>query len=131
MNAQPSVERTTTDNASSCLAVSPMFTDAHLTLCQTEQQRSVKTVRSNLLLATALLSTTLLGVCGCKSPSYSDRFGFGTIDRQKAKAADFDPYPLNDIGPSVVGGRPPGFFNPLPEPRRNELQAQNKRYAYP
>ena len=90
-----------------------------------------KSQRPMLLLTAALLSTTLLGVCGCKSPSYGDRFGFGTIDRQKAKAADFDPYPLNDIGPSVVGGRPPGFFNPLPEPRRNELQAQNKRYAYP
>jgi hypothetical protein len=87
--------------------------------------------RAHLLLSAALLSTSLLGALGCKSTSYSDRFGFGTIDRQKAKAADFDPYPLNDIGPSVVGGRPPGFFNPLPEPRRNELQAQNKRYAYP
>ncbi|MFM8570017.1 MAG: membrane or secreted protein [Pirellula sp.] len=62
---------------------------------------------------------------GCQASRYAERFGLGTIDRQKAKAADFDPYPLNDIGPSVVGGRPPGFFNPLPEPRRNELLGKN------
>jgi hypothetical protein len=62
---------------------------------------------------------------GCQASRYAERFGLGTIDKQKAKAADFDPYPLNDIGPSVVGGRPPGFFNPLPEPRRNELMGRN------
>ncbi|MBM3966984.1 MAG: membrane or secreted protein [Planctomycetes bacterium] len=63
---------------------------------------------------------------GCQSSKYSKPYGFGTIDNQKSRAADFDPYPLNDIGPAVVGGRPPGFFNPLPEPKRNELQAQQR-----
>lgn len=62
-----------------------------------------------------------LALSGCQASRYAERFGLGTIDKQKAKAADFDPYPLNDIGPSVVGGRPPGFFDPLAEPRRNEL----------
>ena len=44
--------------------------------------------------------------------------GQGTIDRQKSRAAAVDPYPLNDIGPEVLGGRPRDFMNPLPEPER-------------
>jgi len=84
-----------------------------------------------LLCATLYASLLLGGMSGCKASHYTERFGIGTIDRQKAKAADFDPYPLNDIGPSVVGGRPPGFFNPLPEPRRNELQSKNNPYSMP
>jgi hypothetical protein len=70
-----------------------------------------------------------VGASGCNASRYSERFGLGTIDRQKAKAAEFDPYPLNDIGPSVVGGRPPGFFNPLAEPRRNELMGRTPTYG--
>lgn len=78
---------------------------------------------SRIAFAAILCGLSFCGVSltGCQANRYSERFGLGTIDRQKAKAADFDPYPLNDIGPSVVGGRPPGFFNPLPEARRNEL----------
>lgn len=79
-------------------------------------------VASVWILACSVLS-------GCQASRYTERFGLGTIDRQKAKAAEFDPYPLNDIGPSVVGGRPPGFFNPLPEPRRNELMGRSPSAA--
>ncbi len=87
--------------------------------------------RNRLFCGILYASFLLIGAAGCKASNYAERFGIGTIDRQKAKAAEFDPYPLNDIGPSVVGGRPPGFFNPLPEPRRNELQAKNNPYAMP
>jgi hypothetical protein len=45
------------------------------------------------------------------------------MDQQKAKAADFDPFPLNDIGPPVMGARPRGFFDPTPEAKRAEQQA--------
>jgi len=72
---------------------------------------------------------TCLLLSGCQASRYTERFGLGSIDRQKAKAAEFDPYPLNDIAPSVVGGRPPGFFNPLAEPRRNELTGKNPSYS--
>lgn len=41
--------------------------------------------------------------------------GQGTIDRQKSRAAAVDPFPLNDIGPEVVGGRPREYFNPQSE----------------
>lgn len=75
------------------------------------------------LLLVALVTTCL----GCKgSPSGSHRwggsdFGQGSVDRQKSRAVVFDPYPLNDIGPPIVGGRPREYANPLPEAARNEL----------
>jgi len=86
----------------------------------------------HVLVQGILLGFLCLGcfsAAGCNASRYSERFGLGTIERQKSKAAEFDPYPLNDIGPSVVGGRPPGFFNPLPEPRRNELMGRNPTYG--
>jgi hypothetical protein len=71
----------------------------------------------------------LLLVCGCQNSRYGERFGFGTMERQKNQAADFDPFPFNDIGPEVVGGRPPGFFNPTPEARRNDRRAQQNAWG--
>lgn len=79
----------------------------------------------------AIVALAVMSVAsGCHSSGYAERFGLGSMDKQKAKAADFDPFPLNDIGPPVVGARPHGFFNPLPEPRRNENTArQSSPYA--
>jgi len=78
-----------------------------------------------------LLCLCVVGlISGCKgSPAGTSRwggseFGQGSIDRQKNRAVTFDPYPLNDIGPPVVGGRPREFANPLPEAQRNELTAR-------
>lgn len=45
--------------------------------------------------------------------------GQGTIDRQKSRAVVHDPYPLNDIGPEVIGGRPREYFNPQAEAVRS------------
>jgi len=76
------------------------------------------------------LAIALLAFGGCKgSPSSNHRwggsqFGQGSIDRQKNRAVTFDPYPLNDIGPPIVGGRPREHANPLPEAARNELTAR-------
>ncbi|MFM7927341.1 MAG: membrane or secreted protein [Pirellula sp.] len=94
------------------------------------KQRQVSSASRYWILGTVL---SFLFLSGCQASRYAERFGLGTIDRQKAKAAEFDPYPLNDIAPSVVGGRPPGFFNPLAEPRRNELLGKNPSYnsGYP
>jgi hypothetical protein len=52
------------------------------------------------------------------------QFGQGSVERQKSRSVYFDPFPLNDIGPEVVGGRPRGFTDPLPEAKRNELTAR-------
>jgi hypothetical protein len=67
---------------------------------------------------------------GCKgTPAGLSRwggsqYGQGSVERQKNRAVTFDPFPLNDIGPPVVGGRPREFANPLPEAQRNELTAR-------
>lgn len=81
---------------------------AGLLLCQLPRQYY-------LLLALALM--TLAG--GCARPrGWGFPGGEGTIDRQKARASVHDPYPLNDIGPAVVGGRPREFATPRSEAAR-------------
>lgn len=77
----------------------------------------------------AVATAVLMLSAGCQSSRYAEPFGFGTMDRQKARAADFDPYPLNDIGPPVMGGRPRGFMEPTPEPSRIEQQAKGNPWA--
>jgi len=52
------------------------------------------------------------------------QFGQGSVERQKGRSVYFDPFPLNDLGPEVVGGRARGFTAPLPEAKRNELTAR-------
>ena len=81
--------------------------------------------KTGLLLAVATVS-----MLGCKgSPLGAHRWsgsaaGQGSVEQQKSRAVTFDPYPLNDIGPPVVGGRPREYSNPLPEAARNELTAR-------
>lgn len=66
-----------------------------------------------------LSSVALVSFAGCANrQGWGFSSGQGTIERQKARAAAVDPYPLNDIGPEVLGGRPRDFFNPQPEPVR-------------
>ena len=75
----------------------------------------------------------VLFIAGCQgSQAGAQRWGGGVYgqgneERQKYRAASFDPYPLNDIGPEVVGGRPRGFMNPLPEANRNQIQSKATR----
>lgn len=73
-----------------------------------------------------LLALLLFGFSGCSQRSGWGVFpwGQGTSERQRSRAVAHDPYPLNDIGPEVVGGRPREFFNPLAEPKRAQLGPQ-------
>lgn len=64
---------------------------------------------------------------GCMNAGNFERwgggnYGQGNIPRQFARAEMFDPYPFNDIGPEIVGGRPREFANPRPEAERNKLE---------
>jgi hypothetical protein len=74
----------------------------------------------------------ILAALGCANrPGWGTHGSQGTIDRQKARAVVHDPFPLNDIGPEVVGGRPREFFNPQPEATRQQLTDQLPRgYTY-
>jgi hypothetical protein len=70
----------------------------------------------------ALLMGLLIVSTGCASRAgWGFPWGQGTVDRQNSRAVIHDPYPLNDIGPEVVGARPRGYQNPLPEAKRNQL----------
>jgi hypothetical protein len=41
-----------------------------------------------------------------------------TVEYQRSEAQQFDPYPQDELGPSVVGGRPPDFQEPPADPSR-------------
>jgi hypothetical protein len=42
----------------------------------------------------------------------------GDARHQRSIAIAHDPYPLDDVGPEVLGGRPLGFEKPMPEVNR-------------
>jgi hypothetical protein len=43
----------------------------------------------------------------------------GTAGFQRHNAEQFDPYPPNDTGPEIVGGRPPDYAVQVPEVERS------------
>ena len=45
----------------------------------------------------------------------------GPAPLQRAEAIQHDPYPLNDVGPEIVGGRPLAYQQSLPEAERARL----------
>jgi hypothetical protein len=76
------------------------------------------------LLGVSLFCTGCFGQT-LNAKRWGDRqFGNSDIPTQSERSKYFDPYPLNDIGPEVVGARPREFMSPLPEANRNELNRQ-------
>lgn len=71
--------------------------------------------------AAMAFAITLAFSSGCANRGWGLSWGQGTTNRQKARAAVHDPYPLNDIGPEVMGGRPREFFDPEPEAVRHQV----------
>ncbi len=56
----------------------------------------------------------LVTVGGCFG--YRPNFGSqGTIGQQRNEAVIHDPFPSNDLGPPIMGGRPRGFDRPFSE----------------
>ncbi len=45
----------------------------------------------------------------------------GTVFQQRNRAVLFDPYPSDDFGPPIVGGRPREFSQPFAEARGNQI----------
>ena len=64
----------------------------------------------------------LLVAAGCgqavRSPRWNDP---GNAASQRYDAIVHDPYPSEDVGPEVVGGRPRGFQAPVPQVRDGRL----------
>jgi len=61
---------------------------------------------------------------GCAGSRYNF-FQPGTVQQQQLRATVHDPYPDQDAGPEIVGGRPRDFSQPLPEPVRNRIFADS------
>ncbi|MGL4512975.1 MAG: membrane or secreted protein [Lacipirellulaceae bacterium] len=76
--------------------------------------------RLPLALVAPCVCLALAAGCGgtVKMPSL---FHPGNASTQRYNAIVHDPYPLNDVGPDVVGGRPLGYQNPVPEVVRGRL----------
>ena len=61
-----------------------------------------------------LLISTLFSFSGCgNGPRFFQPSG--TIGYQRSQAVLHDPFPSNDLGPTIMGGRPREFDRPLPE----------------
>jgi hypothetical protein len=54
---------------------------------------------------------------------FPDLFHPGNAPYQRAEAIEHDPYPLDDAGPQVVGGRPLAYQAGVPEVERSRLNA--------
>jgi hypothetical protein len=56
----------------------------------------------------------------------------GSAPKQRYNATQFDPYPLPDMGPEIVGGRPPDYIVPVPEVERaNQFRDQQAAAGNP
>jgi len=87
----------------------------------TQRQRRVRP------LAPERLVGLLLGVwilTGCQYNLSDNLAPPGTIWQQRNRAVQFDPYPLDHMGPSIVGGRPREYSKPLPEAFDNQLRGR-------
>ena len=74
-----------------------------------------------------LLLVIASGVAGCAGPDgrHDDFWHPGNIQTQRLRAIVHDPYPDQDLGPVVMGGRPRDFAEPLPEAVRNRIYSDS------
>lgn len=71
----------------------------------------------------ALLTMSVVG-CSAEAQRYirfPDLTHPGPAALQRAEAIQHDPYPLNDVAPEIVGGRPLSYQQPLNEVERAKL----------
>jgi hypothetical protein len=75
---------------------------------------------------TTLISILTTCIVGCTAEAqrhirFPDLAHPGPTALQRAEAIQHDPYPLNDIAPEIVGGRPLSYQQPLNEVERARL----------
>ena len=71
--------------------------------------------RSGLLLLAPCL---VIGALGCRGVSRPNWLHPGPAAYQQSTAEQYDPYPENEPGPAIIGGRPRGYEKPFAEPTR-------------
>ena len=64
-------------------------------------------------------SLAIAGLAGCRGLTHPNIFHPGSADYQRNQAKRFDPYPENDIGPSMDETRPPDFQQAMPVTTRS------------
>lgn len=77
----------------------------------------------------ALSALALLTCCGCRGYRTPFNTSAGTFQQQRFEAVAHDPYPQDDLGPEVVGGRPRDYQKPVAEPVRDKMYRE-KRYWF-
>jgi hypothetical protein len=69
-----------------------------------------------------------LGLAGCTAEvnryvRFPEPLNPGWAQEQRREAIEHDPYPLNDVGPEIVGGRPREYLQPVNEVERAQMYA--------
>jgi len=75
-----------------------------------------------------VLSGLIITATGCTPEAgrfirFPSLFHPGPAGYQRAEAVVHDPYPLNDVGPEIEGGRPLEYLQPVPEVVRAQMAA--------
>ena len=70
------------------------------------------------LAAFSIASAMLMSLVGCQGQFLQPP---GPMNYQQSTAVIHDPFPLDDLGPSDLAARPPGYQQPLPSPVRNRI----------
>jgi hypothetical protein len=77
--------------------------------------------RISLICRATVLATLLVAVSGCSSGVRWPNFWHpGPAGYQQHAALYHDPYPMNDVAPEIVGGRPREYQQQIPEAVRAE-----------
>lgn len=79
-----------------------------------------------LLVATVVLSS--LASIGCRGYRTPFNTPAGTFRQQRFEAVAHDPYPQDDLGPEVVGGRPRDYQKPVAEPVRDKMYREKRHW---
>lgn len=85
---------------------------------------------------TIALALGVIGLAGC-TPEIHQRMRFpdllhpGWANQQRQAAVEYDPYPLSDVGPEVVGGRPREYQQPVNEVERARMYSTRTLRARP
>jgi hypothetical protein len=79
------------------------------------------------------LIAALAPLAACSPTIHKPRLASpGPAPVQRYNATQFDPYPLPDMGPEIVGGRPIDYMVPVPEVERaNQFREQQLARGQP
>lgn len=81
------------------------------------------------IIASVMLAIGCAMLTACSPTIRQPRlFGPGPAPFQQYNATQFDPYPPNDLGPEIVGGRPKDFQKPYNEVERARQHTDQSRW---